>query len=372
MKLLVIDHNALDPSNRGVYAKLAGYGDITLRLVVPERWFNNYSLLRFQEEEHDAPYQLRVCPVVFPTRTHRMMYRSLRYHRDEFRPDVLYINAEPENAQTLQAALLSSRRGMKLVFSSWRNIDHKAVGYPYKLPFLNTAAESYVLGRAAHGIVFNQTAQTIFARNNFSRTTCIPPCVDTTRFRPVASEVKEKFTVGYVGRLSEHKGVDLLLRAIASMPRTVESIIVGTGPAKETLTRLAAELAIADRVTFLNPVPADAVPSTFARMDVLVLPSRTSEQWKEQFGRVLIEAMACGVPVIGSTSGEIPWVIGDAGILFKEESIEGLKLGIEHLLQSDRLRADMRERGLRRVQKMFSLDVVALQHHTLFTSLWYR
>ena len=67
----------------------------------------------------------------------------------------------------------------------------------------------------------------------------------------------------------------------------------------------------------LPQIPSDQVAVEMRKLHALVLPSRTTPRWKEQFGRVLIEAMACGVPPVGSDSGEIPHVIDDAGLVFR-------------------------------------------------------
>jgi glycosyltransferase involved in cell wall biosynthesis len=94
-----------------------------------------------------------------------------------------------------------------------------------------------------------------------------------------------------------------------------------------------------------------------AALDVCVLPSRTRQNWKEQFGRVLVEAMAQGVPVIGSSSGAIPETMGDAGIVFEEDAVEELAAAIRSTLQPSR-RAEMIERGLERAKTCYSIDAV--------------
>ncbi len=371
MKLLVVDHNALEPANRILYEMIVALGRVEIRLLVPSSWHNTYRMIHFIPPGEKLTYELVSSNVLFPSRTHRLMYLSLRKHLKQFQPDVLYINAEPENFQTFEATLLLDSSKTKLVFSSWRNVDHVTVGYPYKFAFLHSAMERYVLNRAAHGIVFNRTAKSIFATHGFTSTTFIPPPVDTSMFKPSPSADKQKkdFVVGYIGRLVREKGVDLLLQAIAGLQEDCSALIVGNGPERNELQSLSHELKIDGRVTFRDPVSPLEIPGLLGEMDILVLPSRGTRQWKEQFGRILIEAMACGVPVIGSSSGEIPRVIDDAGLVFKEESAEGLRLGIERIMQSPSLRDGLRSRGLARVNALYSLQVVAKQYHTLFTSL---
>lgn len=371
MKLLVVDHNALEPANRVLYEKIVELGGIDLRLIVPSSWYNNFRMLRYDPPKEKIPYELFSSEIFFRSRTHRLIYLSLHKHLKQFQPDVLYMNAEPENFQTFEAGLLIKSSKTKLVFSSWRNIDHSMLGYPYRFKFLHKAIERYILSCASHGIVFNRTAKSIFEKNGFRDTTFIPPPVDTSVFKPHPSSDRDKknFVIGYVGRLVKEKGVDLILQAMTSLPEVCSALVVGNGPAKEELQTLARELGLSHRVAIRDAVSPSEIPLLLREMDVLILPSKTTIQWKEQFGRILIEAMACGVPVIGSSAGEIPNVIEDAGLIFKEGSAEGLRVGIERIMQKPSLRAELRSRGVKRVVALFSLQVVAKQYHKLFSSL---
>jgi glycosyltransferase involved in cell wall biosynthesis len=101
------------------------------------------------------------------------------------------------------------------------------------------------------------------------------------------------------------------------------------------------------------------MPDLIRSLDVLILPSVTTPKWKEQFGRVLIEGMACGVPVVGSTSGEIPRVIGDAGIVVPEGDIDALAAAMRKLYDDGELRAQLSSRGRRRVLNQFTHTRIA-------------
>jgi glycosyltransferase involved in cell wall biosynthesis len=101
-------------------------------------------------------------------------------------------------------------------------------------------------------------------------------------------------------------------------------------------------------------------------MDVLVLPSRTMPTWKEQFGRVLIEAMACGVPVIGSDSGEIPTTIGEAGMVFSEGDADGLAAQIARLYNDPVLRMGLGEKARKRAAENFSTSKVGTLYREFF------
>jgi glycosyltransferase involved in cell wall biosynthesis len=123
------------------------------------------------------------------------------------------------------------------------------------------------------------------------------------------------------------------------------------------------------RVTLRDWADHTDLPGLIARMDVLALPSveviqRNLVPWigiplREQFGRVLVEAMACGVPVIGSDVGEIPYVIGDAGLTFASDDPAGLAEGLTRLRDQPALREELGRRGRQRAVTEFGWDRAA-------------
>jgi glycosyltransferase involved in cell wall biosynthesis len=124
---------------------------------------------------------------------------------------------------------------------------------------------------------------------------------------------------------------------------------------------LAADLGIADRVSFLGRAPSTQAPQFYRTLDVLVLPSLSRPNWVEQFGRVLTEAMACGVPVVGSRSGEIPWVIAEAGRIFPEGDAGALASILVELAGDRAQRAALAAAGRARVLARFTQAQVAAE-----------
>ena len=100
--------------------------------------------------------------------------------------------------------------------------------------------------------------------------------------------------------------------------------------------------------------------------DALVLPSLSTPRWKEQFGRVLPEAMACGVPVVGSSSGNIPAMIGDAGIIVPEGDSRAIAAALRSLADDPDLYARLRAAGRKRVEEQLSIDVQVKKLKELF------
>jgi glycosyltransferase involved in cell wall biosynthesis len=162
-------------------------------------------------------------------------------------------------------------------------------------------------------------------------------------------------------RLVPGKGVDVLLHAVADLPGVWQLHIAGEGPERPLLENLAHELKIANRVHFDGPIPSEQMAAYLQQLDVMVLSSRTLPNWKEQFGRVLVEAMACEVAVVGSDSGEIPHVVGEAGLVFPEDDVTALRAHLLNLMQQPELRTELGRNGRARVLAQFTQAQIAAQ-----------
>jgi glycosyltransferase involved in cell wall biosynthesis len=180
---------------------------------------------------------------------------------------------------------------------------------------------------------------------------------------------RDRPVVGYVGRLVEEKGVDLLIRAMDDADLEARLLVVGDGPARAGLQRLVADHARRLEAHFTGAVADAEIPHYLATMDVLVLPSRTTVRWAEQFGHVLIEAMAAGVPVVGSASGAIPEVVGDAGLIIAEGDAGALRRALGRVLHDGTLRKDLAQRGRQRVRERYTHAVIAAAQHDIYARL---
>jgi glycosyltransferase involved in cell wall biosynthesis len=135
--------------------------------------------------------------------------------------------------------------------------------------------------------------------------------------------------------------------------------VLGSGPQQAALQAQAQRLNIADRVTWRAWIASAEMPAQYHTLDALALPSLTRPNWKEQFGRVLVEAMASGVPVVGSDSGAIADVIGDAGLTTPEGDAPALTAALRRLRDDHALYANLRERGIARVKAHFTHEQIA-------------
>jgi glycosyltransferase involved in cell wall biosynthesis len=231
--------------------------------------------------------------------------------------------------------------------------------------------ERYVLSNVHHAIVGNQESRQVWHAKGYRGPVDVIPQfgVDPELFHPGRRTEGRGFIVGYAGRLVEEKGVDLLLESLSGLEGTWRSYVLGAGPALVALQSQAKRLGFADRVSFDAQIPSSQMPAYYQQLDALVIPSRTRPNWKEQFGRVIVEAMACGVPVIGSDSGEIPHVIGDAGLIFPEGQVDVLRAHLARLLGDPNLRADLSRRGRERVLERFTQAQIAAQTYRVYQSM---
>lgn len=322
-----------------------------LTVFVPRTWAGQKL-----ERAHTAGYSLRALPIRLDGNFHLHHYPTLEAELRRAAPDVVHIDEEPYNLATY-LALRAARRvapHARVLFFSWQNLMRR-----YPPPFV--WMERAVLGGVDAAIAGSESAGAVWRAKGYGKPLHVLPQfgVDEAAFAPAALPPEERpFTAGYAGRLVPEKGVDVLLRAAADAPE-LRLRILGNGPERAALTALAQSLGLGERAQFVNGLPSTQMPSFYAGLDALVLPSRTQPNWKEQFGRVLIEAMACGVPVLGSDSGEIPNVIGDAGLVFSEGDARALADGLRRLQADAGLRARLRVAGRARVLANYTMRHIA-------------
>ena len=223
-----------------------------------------------------------------------------------------------------QPAALKQRLGFRLVLTAWETIPLLgAFRYPrgrrYRAQAL-AAADLFLAAteRARDALLLEGV--------DAARVEVSPPGIDVERFAVVERRPE---TVVSAGRLVWEKGHQDVLRAVAALRRgLVEGVaprveLLGSGPEEARLRRHASELGVGDLVT-IRSVSYDEMPAALARASRLVLASLATPVWEEQFGMVLAEAMAAGVPIVASSSGAIPEVVGDAALLFTPGDWRGL------------------------------------------------
>jgi glycosyltransferase involved in cell wall biosynthesis len=376
MRILIVDHYGGEPMQQGFYRTLARAAGNTVTLLIPDRWSDGFVEHIGKREAAD---NFRVIPAqtLFRGRTHRAVTLGLWSLLRSERFDLLYVNAEPENFQTLYA--LIGRKLFapftKIILMSWRNVDFPKGVYPYRAPLLHSVCERVALHSIDALVAHNEAAKNILYPKGSTHIRLIPPWVDTETFLPGDKEKSKHqlgirgYTIGYAGRLITEKGVDLLLQASADLEFSYELLIIGSGAEEKRLRGLAAQLGISDRIHWIGPIPRVRLPDHLLAMDVLVLPSRTTPLWREQFGRILIEAMACGVPVIGSDSAEIPRTIGSAGLTFPEGNAGALTQQLKLVHDDPALSLKLANHSRDRAKSIYSTNVIVNLYLSFFNSV---
>lgn len=368
--------------------ELARLPEVELTVFAPPVWRDSRGESRLQRSYTEG-YRLIETPIALSGHFHTYFYRGLERALAAARPELLHVDEEPYNLATWQAMRWAVRHEAPALFFTWQNIPRR---YPPPFRWI----ESYSYRHAAHAIAGSQDAASVLRAKGFGRPISLIPQfgVDpqlftntSTRVGPASAEGQPErqaaFIVGYAGGLVPEKGVDSLLQALAlcndqqrRSPTAVglaaapcQLALAGSGMQQAALQALSQQLGIDGQVVFLGRLSSTDMPGFYAGIDVLVLPSRTTPTWKEQFGRVLVEAMACGVPVIGSDSGEIPHVIGDAGWIFPEGNVAALAALLTSLRDNKELRQVMGQRGRARVLERYTQQRIAQATYAVYRSL---
>lgn len=335
--------------------EMARHDDLELRVLVPPSWRDDRGVLEL-ERAHVEGYDLRVTPIRFNGNFHLHHYPRFGREVRAFRPDIVHIDEEPYNLATWHALWHARRAGARTLFFSWQNINRR---YPWPVRW----GERWVLRAVDHAIMGTDSAAQVWRQKGYrGPLTVIPqfgvdPAIFAPPERPRAGGT---FTAGFVGRLVPEKGGSLLLDALARLDGAWQLDILGDGPQKAALLAQTRALGIDGQIAF-GSRPSTQMPGFYQQIDALVVPSLTRPNWKEQFGRVIVEAMACGVPVIGSDSGAIPDVIGPAGLVFPEGDVSALTAHLRALQHDPDRRRALGEAGRARVLAQFTQAQVAAQ-----------
>jgi glycosyltransferase involved in cell wall biosynthesis len=204
----------------------------------------------------------------------------------------------------------------------------------------------------------------------------IPSVVDLDRFRPgldpgplrAKIDLEGKRVVAFTGRLVPHKGVDVLLDALALLPRDVVLLLIGSGPRLSGLRSRAQRLEIEDRVRFCPNVSDEDLPLYLALGNVFVFPS---ENRLEGFGLAVAEAMAAGLPVVTADMPGVREVIepGVEGLLAEPLLADDVAEKVRRLLDDPALARQMGAAGRVRAEQRYGLGTVASQLLKLYADL---
>jgi glycosyltransferase involved in cell wall biosynthesis len=347
-----VSHPCIVPVNQSVFNVVAERG-WSVDLVVPARWKHDYAEGEVPPGRlPDLKARFLPAPVALPGQPQRHLYRPGVTRRVLAKPSpcVAFLEEETFSVPAFQWGVACRRRGIPFGVQADENLDRP-------LPLPAQLLRAWTLRNAAFVAARSPKAKEMVERwGARGRVEVIPHAVPLweTLPRPETSDV---FTIGFAGRFVEEKGLRDLVAAAHRLTGQTRLLLTGNGPMREELSSVARN---GLEVEIVSDIGHDDMATAYARMDVLVLPSRTTPTWAEQFGRVLVEALWCGVPVIGSDSGEIPWVIKSTGggMVFPEGNVEALSERIADLRADRALRDDLARTGRASVERLFGVEAV--------------
>ncbi len=372
-KILAISHAYCEPFTRAGLVDKDHFPGIEYSVVIPE----------FEIKRNPAGFKQLTGEFenIYPLRTYLDFHQSVRFYGaglwnllKDTRPEIVFVNNEPWSTTAFQTAMFLRllKLDSRLIVYTCENLERN-----YRQPF--KLFEKYVLKNCyaiAH-LALHEGKQILDIKGYKGRTYYLPLAADAGHFRKRdASEIRKKLgfsgsdrILGFAGRLVEEKGIQTAIKALTLLEDNFKLLLVGSGPYRDELSALARSLKVERRVLFINAVINQELPFILCAMDAFLLPSLTTKNWKEQFGRVLVEAMACEIPVIGSSSGEIPVVMGEAGIVFRENDEKDLCEKIRALFKDPVKMSGRGRAGRERVLELYDKAVVMRRTVAMFKEI---
>lgn len=361
VRVLFISHTYIVGVNQGKLAAIADAG-ADVGLLVPQRWQAPQWNKRFTVE---TPYpQIKIYPAKIwlegRAGAHFYLPSDIFKAISDFQPDIIQIEEEVFSLAAFEVAIAARRCQLPVVLFGWENRDRQlSPPRHWMRQVVFESVQAIIAG--------NHEGADLVKQWGYDKTVEIMPQmgVDTELFSPdlrQSQSAEADLHIGFVGRIAHHKGIDTLLAAAHQLKQQgcrCHLHLCGSGPDEAEFMLLAQEYGLNDAITWRGGVRHDEVPEEIGKMDVLVLPSRTIPTWKEQFGHVLIEAMAVGIPVVGSTCGEIPNVVGHSDLIFPEGDAPALAAILGRLIQDSSWRQAMAQHSLERVEQHYSHTRIA-------------
>lgn len=364
MRLAVISHACVIDVNQRLFKQLcAAHADVELLMIAPRRWKASTGLVVDYAEVEDAGFTSRPLPVIGSGQISLHVYRGLTRALYDFEPDLVYLDEEPYSLPAWQTLRACRPACYPICFMTAQN---RLKRFPW--PF--SQVERDMLAYADLAVPPAQHIVDVLRAKGFEgEIVVIPHFVDTELFRPLdRSELRRELglrgtVVGYLGRLTREKGLADLQGAaeiLWAQGADISVLLVGGGPMADELREWSRQHE-RGRVVLTGPVPHSAARDYVNVFDILAVPSRTMPNWEEQFGRVLVEAPACEVPVVGSSSGNIPNLVEElrSGLIFNERDPAALADAISQLLAGPDATARMAREARLRVEANYGLRAVA-------------
>lgn len=359
LRVLFVSHAYVVGVNQGKLKAIADTNEVEVALLAPSNW---QALEWNRTIELETPFPeitTYSAPVWFSGRVGAHIYNPGKICQviQDFQPDVIQVEEEIFSLCALEVAFWARLLKKPMVVFGWENQLRSLSSFRrWVRDFVMNTTDLYLAG--------NQDGAEVMQNWNYQGQIEVMPQmgVDTNLFAPSKKEQQNKFNIGFLGRIAPEKGLDTLFTAVSQLKQQgldFQVTLCGSGESETELRQTAETQQIGDRVIWRGAVRHEAAPMELGKFDVLVLPSRTVATWKEQFGHVIIEAMAMGIPVIGSSCGEIPHVIACDDLVFPEGNPVALGEILKRAICDRNWHEEMGNYGIDRVAKYYSHERIA-------------
>lgn len=368
IRVLCVSHAYIIGVNQGKLEAITQLENVEVGLLAPSNWKALEWNRLIPLEKPPANIRTYTSPVLFSGRGGAHLYPPwfLWQVLNDFQPDLVQVEEEVFSICAFEFAIWSRLTGKPLAIFGWENMDRH-------LSFIRRRSCQFVLKTARLLLSGNQDGAKIMRRWGYSGLLEVIPQIgvdldlfpsqsNKAGFSKLQAPQSSPFQIGFLGRLVHGKGIDLIFtaaRQLRDRGLNVRILIYGSGPIETELKKVARDRGVEDWTIWQGALCHENVPQALAQFDVLILPSRSTPEWKEQFGHVLIEAMAMKIPVVGSSSGEIPHVIGRSDLIFEEENASDLAAILERAIRQPDWKTEMGEYGFNRVKKLYTHSKIA-------------
>lgn len=274
--------------------------------------------------------------------------------------DIVHV-AETYYGYTHQA-VVAKRRGLikKIVSTVWEIIPHNNEGIRGRKEYKKLAGENI-----DHFIAVTEMAKAALVKEGISeaKITVIPIGIDLQKFKPGKKEKVRSINILCVARLVPEKGIEDLVEAflkIREKNNNVHLTLVGSGHLKQDYSNY--------RHLHIKSVPYSKIQNEYREANIFCLPSKATKTWQEQYGMALVEAMACGLPIVTTATGAIPEVCGDVA-LYSQSTVPSLQTNLEMLINDPELRYNLAEKSRARAEANFDRLKISEKINAVYQSL---
>ena len=362
MRVGIISHAYVEPGYPTVLSAMVAQPGLQLALITPDAYRGRFQGSPCQFTSTVVGLRTYALPIRFGQRQGAFLYgpTALSQAVWDFQPDLLLHEQEAYAAGAGQIARLAALQSIPLIMFVWENL-HRSLSWPRR------RLVRFVLERCAGLIAGSSGAAQVHRDWGFTGPITVIPQMGIAQMNPMPVYGRRNgdcFCVSFAGRLVPAKGIDSLLRAVAEVRSkgiNLECDVVGCGPELQNLRCLGSSLGIGDAVRFTGPLSVEGVRKVLGKSDILALPSRRTQIWEEQFGRILVEAMAEATVTVGSRTGAIAEVIGSEDLLFDENNHHQLAAILERLATNETELIAHQQRLWRRAGARYTNESLAYQ-----------